>query len=201
MSEHDGYIGENIEQDRDIELEKIMANLLLSENQEYRLQRTLLDRLDKYHPMAFSQGHSDYAFRHEGRSFRISIKVEGLTDSKELEKKRSYDEQARMLLPIIGIISLFFVVAFVIIFVNNLYFGGNEQVAAFLVNEESVTKIVEKCGSNAIMENPHPRLTVGLYAECDKQIKQIQEYCKTHSINICKDERIDRYSLMRRLLL
>jgi|SRR5919199_3212123 hypothetical protein len=200
LSENDRYSGENVEQDHDVELEKIMANLLVSENQEDRLQRTLSDRFDKYHPLAFSQDYSDYAFKHRDRSFRISIKLEQMTDTKNLQKKRSHEAQARMLMPMIGIISLFFLVAVVIIFVNNVYFGGNEQVASFLAHEESVAQIVEKCGSNAILKEPYSRLSVSLYAECDKQIKQIQEYCKTHAMDICQDERIDRYLLVRRLL-
>ena len=201
MSENDESIGENIEQDHDVELEKIMANLLVSENQEDRLHRILSDRVDKYHPLAFSQDYSDYVFKHSGRSFRISIKVEHMTDTKKLQKKRSREAQARILMPIIGIISLFFLVGFAIIFVNNVYFGGNEQVATFLAHEESVAQIVEKCGSNAILEEPYSRLSVSIYAECDKQIKQIHEYCKTHAMDICKDERIDRYLSVRRLLL
>src|SRR5918911_1704733 len=72
-----------------------------SEKQEDRLQRTLSDRFDKYHPLAFSQDYSDYAFKHRDRSFRVSIKVERMTDTKNLQKKRSHEAQARMLMPMI----------------------------------------------------------------------------------------------------
>lgn len=189
------------EQERDLELEKIIGNLLMSESQENKLQRTLADRLDPYNPAAFSKEYSDYTFNHAGKSYRISVRVEKI-DINEKEEKKTLSEKVMTFLPTFGIMAIFFLTAFLTIFINDTYFNGSGQVAAFLANDESIAQMLEKCGSLVILENPHPRLSIALYAACDKQIKQIQEFCKTNSASntVCSDERINKYLVARRLL-
>jgi len=121
---------------------------------------------------------------------------------KEQEEKKTLSEQIQILLPAFGITALLFLAAFLTISINDIYFNGRAQVAAFLANEASIAQILEKCGSLVVFENPHPRLSIALYAACDKQIKQIQEFCQTGSASatICSDERISEYLMARRLL-
>jgi hypothetical protein len=189
------------EQNRDVELEKIIGSLLVSANQENKLERTLTDRLDPYNPLAFSKAYSEQMFNHAGKSYRISVKAYRL-GIKEQEEKKTLSDKIQMLLPVFGITALFFLAAFLTISINDIYFNGQAQVAAFLANDKSVAQILEECGSLVILENPNPRLSIALYAACDKQIKQIQEFCQTDSASatICSDERIGKYLMARRLL-
>lgn len=196
----DEPVSKNGEQNQDIELEEIIGRLLISENQENKLQRNLTDRLDSHNPLAFSKAYSDYVFNHAGKTYRISVKAHRL-QIKEQDEKRTLAEQVQMLLPAFGITVLFFLAAFLTISINDFYFNGHAQVAAFLANDDSVAQILEKCGNLVTLENPNPRLSIALYAACDKQIKQIQESCQTGSASatICTDERISEYLMARRL--
>ena len=197
MFEDDGEDEHNC----DIELEEIIGSLLVSESQENKLQRTLTDRLDPHNPLAFSKANSDYVLHHAGRSYRVSVKVD-LVDIKEQEEKKTLADHVRMLLPPFGITALLFLTAFLTISINNIYFNGQAKVEASLANDESIAQILEKCESLVILKNPNPRLSIALYAVCDKQIKQVQEFCEAHStMSICKDERIGEYLVARRLLL
>jgi hypothetical protein len=201
LSDDDEPVLKNEEQKRDLELEKIIGSLLISENQENKLGRILAGRLDPYNPVAFSKEDSYYVFNHAGKSYRISVEAHRVDDIKEQEeKKKILSERVQMLLPAFGLTALFFLAAFLTISINDIYFNGQAQVAAFLANDESVAQILEKCGSLVALENPNPRLSIALYAACDKQIKQVQEFCQTDSSTICTDERISEYLMARRLL-
>ena len=197
MPDDDEPVWQNKELRRDLELEKIIGSLLVPENQENKLERIFADRIDPYNLVAFSKEYSEHVFKHEGKSYRISVKVDKVDIKKE---KRTLFQQMQMLLPAFGITASLFLAAFLTISVNDVYFNGRAKVAAFLANDEYIAQILEKCGSLVNWENPHPRLSIALYAACDKQIKQIQEFCEIHYTNMCTDERIDKYLMARKLL-
>lgn len=198
--DEDDPIWKNEEQNRDIELEEIIGSLLVSERQESKIQRTLTNRLDPQNPLAFSKANSEYVFYHAGRSYKVSVNVNRV-DIKEHEEKKSPAELVRMLLPAFGITALFFLTVFLTISINDIYFNGQAEVAAaFLANDESVEQILKECRNLVNLENPNPRLYIAFYTVCDKQIKQVQEFCESHSaMSICEDKRIDEYLVARRL--
>lgn len=179
------------EGNRDVELEKIIGSLLVAEYQMNKLNRMLTDRLDPYNPSAFSKEHSDFTFNRAGKSYRVSVRV----DRADFKEKTSID--SKHMLPALGVVASLFLAALIAIIMGGTY--SNAQLQSVLP-EDSAALILERCTKSGMLDNPNPRMFAGSYAVCEKQIKQLQEFCKTRSAEVCMDERIDEYLRARKLV-
>ncbi|AFU60074.1 hypothetical protein Ngar_c31580 [Candidatus Nitrososphaera gargensis Ga9.2] len=63
-------------EDRDIELENIIGNLLIAEYQVDKLRNRLVDKISPSYSSAGAKDHSAYSFKIGSKWYRVSIKVE-----------------------------------------------------------------------------------------------------------------------------
>jgi len=69
------------EEERDIELENILGNLMIAEYQVDKLRTRVTEKIAKY-GYADDKKVSTHMFKHDGRWIKISVKVEELTMNK-----------------------------------------------------------------------------------------------------------------------
>ena len=68
----------NIEEERDLELENIVGNLMIAQYQVDKLRSRLSERISGYGSISYKKG-SVHVFKHNEKWYKVSTKVEELS--------------------------------------------------------------------------------------------------------------------------
>ena len=68
----------NIEEERDLELENIVGNLMIAQYQVDKLRSRLSERISGYGSISYKKG-SVHVFKHNEKWYKVSTKVEEVT--------------------------------------------------------------------------------------------------------------------------
>ena len=68
----------NIEEERDLELENIIGNLMIAQYQVDKLRSRLSERISGYGSISYKKG-SVHVFKHNEKWYKVSTKVEEVT--------------------------------------------------------------------------------------------------------------------------
>ena len=75
----------NIKEERDLELENIVGNLMIAQYQVDKLRSRLSERVDRYHYVNNKKS-STHMFRHNDKWYKVTTKVEVSLDSNSVVK-------------------------------------------------------------------------------------------------------------------
>jgi hypothetical protein len=182
-------------EEKDPELDNMIAQLGIAEYQVNKLHRILGNRLDRSNPVVFSKGSSTYAFKSEGRKYRVTIEVDTF-DTEERSTTPSIRNALKSPAFIITFIlfsAITCVLALVSVYWSSPVFGAlSDRELGILDAQYSL--ILDRCAP--LMDDDgrpdNPRSFGAQYAVCIKAITQLQEFCKLYHITACEDERIGR---------
>ena len=78
------------EEKRDLELENIVGNLLISEYQVDRLRSRLAEVVSGYRPQMMKNNTSTHVFKHNNKWYKLSLRIEetDVNSSKEIGKNQ-----------------------------------------------------------------------------------------------------------------
>ena len=183
-------------EEKDPELDNMIAQLGIAEYQVNKLRRILDNRLDRTNPIVFSKGSSTYAFKSGDRKYRITIEADTF-DIGERSTTRSIRNALRspaFLITFTLFSAIICVVAIVSAYWSSPVFGtlSDRQLG---VLDAQYSLILDRCA--ALMDGEdgrlnNPRSFGAQYAVCIKAIMQLQEFCKLYHITACEDEKIKR---------
>jgi hypothetical protein len=182
-------------EEKNPELDNMIARLGVVEYQVNKLRRILDSRLDRTNPLVFSKGSSTYAFKSEGSKYRVTIEVDTF-DTKERSTTRSIRNALKSPAFIVTFIlfsAITCILALVSVYWSSPVFGAlSDRELGILDAQYSL--ILDRCA--ALMDDggrpDNPRSFGAQYAVCIKAITQLQEFCKQYHITACEDERIGR---------
>lgn len=182
-------------EEKDPELDNMIAQLGIAEYQVNKLHRILDNRLDRSNPVVFSKGSSTYAFKSGGKKYRITIEADTF-DTRERSTTCSIRNAVKS--PAFIITSTLFSAITCVLALVSVYWSS--PVLGMLSDRELGTLdaqyslILDRCaahmGDDGRLDNP--RSSAAQYAVCIKTIIQLQEFCKLYHITACEDERIGR---------
>jgi hypothetical protein len=69
----------NIEEERDLELENIVGNLMIAQYQVDKLRSRLSERISGYGSISYKKG-SVHVFKHNEKWYKVSTKVEEVSE-------------------------------------------------------------------------------------------------------------------------
>ena len=182
------------EEETDPQLDDTIGQLGIAEYQVKKLRRILASRLDRSNPLAFSKRSSTYAFKSEGRVYRITIEV----DASNIEEKsitRAFGSALKS--PAFIITSaLCLAIICVLVFVSPSW--GSSLLAPLSDKEldtldRQYSLMLDRCAAIINDDRPNPRSFGAIYSSCNKAIIQLQGFCEEHHIATCEDERIALY--------
>jgi hypothetical protein len=182
-------------EERDPELDDMIAQLGIAEYQENKLRRFLANRLDRSNPLAFSKRSSTYSFESGGREYRITTEVDTF-DIGERSTTRSFMNALKS--PAFIITSTLCSAIICVLALVSLYWSSpvlgtfSDRELGMLDRQYSL--MLDRCAP--LMnddDRPDPRSFGALYSTCNKAIIQLQGFCKEHYIATCEDERIELY--------
>jgi hypothetical protein len=182
-------------EEKDPELDNMIAQLGIAEYQVNKLHRILDNRLDRSNPVVFSKGSSTYAFKSGGKKYRITIEADTF-DTGERSTTRSIRnalKSAAFLITFTLFSAIICVLAIVSAYWSSPVLGtlSDRQLG---ILDAQYSLILDRCA--ALMDDDgrpdNPRSFGAQYAVCIKAITQLQEFCKQNHITACEDERIGR---------
>jgi hypothetical protein len=182
------------EEKRDPQLDDTIGQLGVAEYQVNKLRRILASRLDRSNPNAFSKRSSTYAFKSGGRVYRITIEVDTF-DTGERSTTRSFRNALKS--PAFIVTSLLCSAIICVLALVNLYWTspvlGTFSDRELSMLDRQYSMILDRCSPLLSDDRPNPRSFGALYSTCNKDIIQLQGFCKEHRIPTCEDERIKLY--------
>lgn len=178
----------------DPELDDMIDQLGVSEYHLNKVRRILGNRLDKSNPVGFSKTSSTYAFKSDGRVYKITIEADTFNNVK---KSTSFAFRNALKSPAFIItFSLCSAIVCILAFVNLYWapplFGtmSNRELATV---DRQYSLILDHCAGFMNDNRFNPRSLGAQYAVCNKSIIQLHEFCKDHQVASCQDPRIDLY--------
>jgi hypothetical protein len=182
------------EDESDPEIDNMIDQLGIAEHQVNKVRRTLANRLDKSNPVVFSKSSSTYAFKSDGKIYRITIEADTFNNVK---KSFTYAFRNALKSPAFIItLSLCSAIVCVLSFVN-LYWAspvlGTISDKELTSLDRQYSLILDRCAGLMNDNGFNPRSLGAQYAVCNKSIIQLHEFCKDHQMATCQDRRIDLY--------
>jgi hypothetical protein len=183
-------------EEKDPELDKMIAQLGVAEYQVNKLRRILDNRLDRSNPVVFSKGSSTYAFKSGGRKYRITIEADTFDTE---ERSTTHSIRNALKSPAFIITFTLFSAITCILALVSVYWSspvlGTLSDRQLGILDAQYSLILDRCA--ALMDDDdgrpnNPRSFGAQYAVCTKAIIQLQEFCKLYNITACEDERIGR---------
>ncbi len=185
------------EEEKDLELDKTIAQLGIAEYQVKKVRRILAGILDRSNPVAFSKGSSTYTFESEDRDYRVTIAVDvfdsGDNSSTTTTTIRSFRNALKS--PAFVITCTLFSAVIGVLALVSLYWTspvlGTISDRQLDTLDRQYSQILDRCA--AIIHDDrlyNPRSFGAQYSICNKAIVQLQEFCKVHHISTCEDERM-----------
>ena len=185
-------------EEKDPELDNMIAQLGIAEYQVNKLHRILDNRLDRSNPVVFSKGSSTYAFKSGGKKYRITIEADTF-DTGERSTTcsiRNALKSAAFLITFTLFSAIICVLALVSVYWSSPVLGtlSDRQLG---ILDAQYSLILDRCAALTDDDDDdgrpnNPRSFGAQYAVCTKAIIQLQEFCKLYNITACEDERIGR---------
>ena len=182
------------EEKTDPDLDNMIDQLGVAEYQVNKVRRILGSRLDKSNPVVFSKRSSTYAFKSDGKVYRITIEANtfNIVKKSTMRSFRNALKSPAFIITFSLCSAIICMLALVNMYWTSPQLGSLSNKELALVDRQ-YSLILDRCAAFISDNGFNPRSLGAQYAVCNKSIIQLQEFCKDHQIATCEDERIDLY--------
>jgi hypothetical protein len=182
------------EEKTDPDLDNMIDQLGVAEYQVNKVRRILGSRLDKSNPVVFSKRSSTYAFKSDGKVYRITIEANtfNIVKKSTMRSFRNALKSPAFIITFSLCSAIICMLALVNMYWTSPLLGSLSNKELALVDRQ-YSLILDRCAAFMSDSGFNPRSLGAQYAACNKSIIQLQEFCKDHQIATCGDERIGLY--------